>query len=99
MTIETDKDFQKILDEVAQVSKHYGTPLYCFHIDDKGIIEFRHMTRDDLLGRDESDFVQNSFGVAMFETKVEALQYLSEEQPAILKILIAQKPDLAGLSE
>ncbi len=87
----SDKDFQKILDEVRQVSYHYGTPMYCFHIDDKGIIEFRHITRNNLLGSDKSAYVQDSFGVAMFETKAEALKYLEEEKPALFKILIAQK--------
>lgn len=92
-----DKDFQKTLDEVGRIGRYYCSPMYCFHIDDKGIIEFRHMSRDDLLGRDESEFVNDLFGVAMFDTKQEALKYLSEEQPAVLRILIAQKPDLADI--
>lgn len=92
------KTFEEILEEVGQVGRYYGSPMYCFRIDDKGIIEFMHLTRDDLLGCDTSAYVRNSHEVAMFETKQEAMVYLSEEQPAILRILLAQKPDLADFA-
>jgi hypothetical protein len=80
------KSFEEMLEEVEAITRYHGSPLYCFYIGDDGKIEFRHLTRDDLFDYDEGDFIQNSFGVAMFETKAEGLKYLSEEQPALLKL-------------
>lgn len=86
---------QKTLDVVKAISEHYGTPLYCFYLNDNGKIVFRSLTRNDLLEVKESEFIQDSIGnVAMFETKQEALEYLRDNQPVLLKLVEVKAEDL-----
>lgn len=89
------KSFDEMLEEVEAIGKYHGSPLYCFRIGDDGKVEFRHLTRDDILfDYDKSEFVQNSFGeVALFETKQEALKWMSENQPALLKLMTGTAED------
>lgn len=84
---------QESLDEVAAVSRYYGMPLYCLYIGDNCRITFKHLNRDDLMDYDKEEFIQQYGDVAMFETKQEALEYLAEEQPALIKLLDVGKSD------
>lgn len=88
-----DDKFQEMLDQMRTIGKYNNSPLWCFYIEDNGQIEFRHRSRDDLLGADKSNYILRYGDVAMFETKAEALQYLSEEQPALLRLMSGNAAD------